>query len=276
MVVPGGGSVEIQQIPVKLCYVPEVRVTAVYDEEQLRLLHDSISAMGTVQPIVVVEVDGRYEVVDGLHRLQEARDRGQDLIDAVVRQGSAADALTLNLVLNKVRGKTRASEMVSVISTLTVKHNLTSEEIAARTGLTRDYIERLQQISRAAPSVREALDLEVIGVGIAYELSRLPSHLQQEEMMAKQRVYQLKTRELHEFVDDVLRRMAEMREKQGTLSPGDPPPPPIYTCESCHAETAPRYLRPVTLCPECFGKVWRIARDAPPAGDHPAHTAPAP
>mgnify|MGYP001597680377 CR=1 FL=1 len=217
---------KLRQVQVDLIDVPLVRVTAQYDEEMLALLKDSLAAMGTINPIILVGNGDRYEVVDGLHRLQEARARGEKTIPSVVYEGGPKEALLKNLVLNKVRGKTKASEMVAVIKELWTTHGLSSDEIAMNTGLTRDYIERLQRISQASPSVQEALDREIIGVGHAYELARMPFHAQQEEFVAKMQVWRWTVKDLKAQVDLIV-AMTEQRQAQGGLAtPPAPPPPP--------------------------------------------------
>lgn len=255
---------KLRNIQVDLIDVPAVRVTAVYDEEHLALLKDSLAAMGTINPIILVGNGTRYEVVDGLHRLQEARTRGEKVIPAVVYEGGPKEALLKNLVLNKVRGKTKASEMVAVIKELWTTHGMTSDEIALQTGLTRDYIERLQRISQASPSVQEALDREIIGVGHAYELARLPRHEQQEEVVAKYQVWRWSVKELKAQVDMVL-QMMEQRPAEGVpATPQAPPTPPVYRCDACQEESEPKHLRAVQLCPDCYGEVWHKARQRPP------------
>lgn len=253
-------ATEIRAVPVDQVTVPEVRVTAIYDEETLQLLKRSLNTAGTINPIIVVETETGYEVVDGLHRWEEALNRGDKTIDAVVYQGGPEESLMLNLILNKLRGKTRASEMVQVIGKLYHDHGLDSEAIQERTGLTRDYIERLMQISEASPSVLEALDAERIGVGHAFQVSRLPSFIQQDEVMAKYQVWRFTVRELQEQVDGVLRDM-ELLQSQPVAPPAaSPPPRHPYFCEGCREEQALKDLRPVNLCPECFTQVWRIGR----------------
>ena len=254
-----------RSIPVELCDVPPVRVTAVYDEEQLALLRGSLAAMGPVQPIIVLARDGRFEVVDGLHRLEEARSRGETRIDAVVYEGDAAQGLLLNLVLNRVRGKTKASEMVAVIGELTDKHGLDSVQIGEKTGLPRDYIERLQVIAKASPSVREALDREAIGVGVAYEIARLPAHAQQEQYCAEQQIWRRSTKEVRELVDQVLEHMRAMREAGPAPAAPAAVAPPIYHCDACQQVTSPNDLRPIQICPRCFASAWQRAQPARPA-----------
>ena len=65
-----------RMIPVEKCVIPEVRITAAYDDELQKMLHDSLGVMGQVVPIIVVEHEGLYYVADGKHRLEEARARG--------------------------------------------------------------------------------------------------------------------------------------------------------------------------------------------------------
>ena len=257
---------KLRQVQVDLIDIPPVRVTAQYDEEHLQLLKDSLAAMGTVNPIILTLDGGRFLVVDGLHRLQEARARGEKAISAVVYEGGPKEALLMNLVLNRVRGKMKASEMVAVIRSLWKEHGLDSDAIGEQTGLGRDYVEKLQRISQAAPSVQEALDREIIGVGHAYELARLPSPIQQDEVIAKYQVWRFTVKELKEQVDMVLREMEGLKAQTPSAAPKEPPAPPRFYCEGCKQEVAPRYLKAVQVCPDCFSEVWRLgrARAAPP------------
>ncbi len=251
---------KLRKVALDLVDIPEVRVTAVYDEEHLKLLKGSLAAMGTVNPIIVVQTGERFQVVDGLHRLQEARERGETAIPAVVYEGDPASDLEMNLVLNRVQGKTKASEMVAVIKELTEKHGRSSDDIADRTGLSRDYVEKLQAISRAHPVLTELLDREIIGVGAAYEVARLPRPAQQEELCAKYQVWRFTVKELHEFVDQVLAAMEERPVGGGPTAPPAPPAPARYYCEGCREEMEPKQLRSVNLCPVCYGVVFRVAK----------------
>jgi len=251
---------KLRQIPCDQIRVPAVRVTAVYDEEHLALLRSSLEAMGTVNPIIVVAVDGGFEVVDGLHRWQEAKSRGATTIPAVVQEGGPAESLLMNLVLNKVRGKVKASEMVAVIQELWKTHQMDSDAIAAKTGLTRDYIEKLQTISTASIPLKQALEEERIGVGAAYEISRLPSPLQQEQVLNQHLVFNVPIKELRQLVNNVLKEMEAIKLGAAAAPPKEPPAPPVYLCEACHNEIDPKYLRPVVVCPDCYGRVWRLAK----------------
>ena len=251
---------KLRQVPLDKITVPPVRVTAVYDEEQLALLRETLTTMGQLQPIVVVAVGDSYEVVDGLHRVEEARTRGDTHVPAVVYEGDGASSLLMNLVLNKVRGRTKASEMVAVIEVLWKTHQMDSEAISRKTGLPREYIEKLQRISQASPQVKAALDQERIGVGHAYELARLPKAIQQDEALAQVLVYNIPVKELHKTVSEILQMMEQLTQTPASGQPKPTVAPPVYTCEACKAAMEPRYLRPINICPTCFGNVWRMVQ----------------
>lgn len=252
---------KLRRVPIEKIKVPGTRVTAVYDEDTQELLKKTVDKLGILQPVIVVKIGEEFELVDGLHRLQEAREHSEVAIDAVVYEGTDADALMLNLVLNRVRGKTKASEMVQVIGALWTEYGKGIEEIETQTGLSRDYIERLIKISQGAPSVLEALDLEIIGVGHAEQLVRLPTFIQQEEVVAKQNIWRWKVTDLKDVVDQTLQMMAEYKEEPVVETPR---PAATYHCEGCNKEAGMRDLRPVLLCPGCHGIVWRAAHATTP------------
>lgn len=240
--------------------VPEIRVRAQFDDELFKEFRESIKAVGQIAPIICYQVGEELVLCDGEHRLQEAITAGQEAVDVVVIPGDEVDVLTKNIFLDHLRGKTPVSDMVKVIRALAQDYGLDSEQISAKTGLTRDYIEKLQKIGEASPVVQQALDEGWIGVGIAFEISRLPYAIQQEEIIAKQRVYGFKVADLRELVTSTLREMDLLKTQPPTEQPPGVTHKVEYHCEGCRETLEARYLRPVMLCPNCFGEVWRLQK----------------
>ena len=249
----------VKLIPIEKCIVPDIRITAVYDPELQQMLHDSLDVMGQVVPIVVVESDSWYYVADGKHRLEEAKARGDKTIFAAIRPGQPEDVLLLNLVTNRTRGKIKASELVTVIQSLNEDHKLDSDQISAKTGITRDTIEKYLFVSKGSPELREALDAEIIGVGHAYEVARLPRHEQQAEVLAKYQVWKWSVQALRDQVSSVLSLMDPQAPEPP--APATPRAPVKPRCDICKAEHEPRDLRPAFICPECFGLAWKARHD---------------
>ena len=243
--------------------VPELRVRARFDQEVLVQFQSSIKEAGILAPVIACQVNEDLILVDGEHRLNESIKNGDLPIDVVVFEGSMVDVLTKNLFLDHMRGKTPVSDMVKVIGALYSDFNLDPDQIKEKTGLTRDYIEKLIKISKAGSEIVDALDEQWLGVGKAYELSRLPYPAQREEIMAKLPLYRIPVKEIKEFVDNTLREMQNIAEAGPPTVVTGPRPIAKYFCEGCKCEIEPRYLRAVMLCPNCFGEVWRLAKLRP-------------
>ncbi len=238
-------------------------MTAQFDEETREILRNSIKEVGIIAPVIVQEIEGELVLVDGLHRIEDALAMGNQPIDVAVLDGDMVDLLCRNLFLDHARGKTPVSQMVRVIGALYTEYHLDPDEIKKRTGLTREYIEKLIKISQASPSVQKALDEGVIGVGHAFELARLPYAIQQEEIIAKHQVWRFNAKELHDQIDQVLHEMESIAHPGAPEVITSPRPIATYHCEGCKDEVEPRYLRPVMLCPDCFGVVWKLAQIKP-------------
>lgn len=230
--------------------VPEVRVTARFDEETWEQFQSSIRGMGAVAPVICCEIEGELVLVDGLHRVVEARNSGQTSINVAVIEGDMVDVLTKNLLLDHLRGKTPVSEMVTVVRVLWKEYGLDSEKIAAKTNITRDYVEKLQVISELTPAVLKALDEGRIGVGHAFALTKLKDPVQQETVLHQQELYHWTVKALEEYIREVLRLVAEAETAPPT--PEEKPPFKVK-CTYCKREFDPSEVAAPITCQECSG-----------------------
>ena len=230
--------------------IPEVRVTARFDDETWAQFQASIKEIGAVAPIICCMVDEELVLVDGLHRLVEAQRNGAATIDVAVIDGDMVDVLTKNLFLDHMRGKTPPSEMVNVIEALWKEYQLDSEQIAAKTGMTRDYVEKLQLISELTPLCREALDEGRIGVGHAVALTKIKDPVRQETVLQQQQLYRWPVKELEKYIKDVLELVAYKEQKE---VPGEARPPVKVKCIYCGEEYDLFEIATPITCRYCSG-----------------------
>lgn len=228
--------------------VPEVRVTARFDPETWQQFQASMTEVGAITPVICCEVDGQLVLVDGLHRLMEAQRLQRSEIDVVVIPGDMIDVLTKNIFLDHLRGKTPVSEMVKVIETLFAEYGLGVDQIAEKTGMTRDYVERLLKISELTPYCREALDQERIKVGHAIELARIKDPVRQETVLGQLELYHWPVKELHEYIDQLEAILAQPPTPPGG---GAPPAPIKIKCFYCREDKDPAELAFPPTCREC-------------------------
>ena len=64
-----------------------------FDEAALQTLADSIRTAGVLQPLLVVEQNGRYRIVAGERRFRAARIAGLDKVPCIVRDLSAQEQM---------------------------------------------------------------------------------------------------------------------------------------------------------------------------------------
>jgi ParB-like chromosome segregation protein Spo0J len=76
-------TMESVRIPIDEIYVPVKRKNTL-DREQVEALAQSIMEEGLKLPISVRQGNGRYVLVEGLHRLEACRALGEQTIDSII------------------------------------------------------------------------------------------------------------------------------------------------------------------------------------------------
>jgi len=233
--------------------VPEVRVTSIWNQEEYEDFASTIAKEGIHQPIKCILEDGTYWLVDGLHRLDEARLHAITKVPVVYKEGHLVDALVENLVSNRIRGKTPASDEVRLIKHLREKFHLEPYQIAERTGLPRERIEQRLQIGTAAGEVLSCLEFEQISIGTAYQLSRLPNQGGQIALLARllQATPPATVREVADIIDNALVIQQRMIEPQP--EPDLQIPLKTLPCHLCGERYEAAEMRGINVCPTCHG-----------------------
>lgn len=232
--------------------VPDVRVTSSFEPELLSMFKDSIQAMGIVEPIIVVEEKGVLWLTDGLHRLQEAQLQNLPSLKVVAIPGLLKDVYLQNLMLNRLRGKTKASEMVKVVKHLETEFKLDMDTIARQTGLKRDYVEKMLAIARVRDEVLTDLDAERIHVGHAFEISRVPDKDVQMRLLLQVKQYDLTIPDTREIVDRTLEIIKERQANPTQPPPQTPIPPAMIKCHFCDIDREVKIVKGFNVCQYCF------------------------
>jgi len=246
-------TMKIEKINVFDIKVPSVRITSTWDDEMLAMFKASVKAAGIEDPLKLIKEGEIYWLVDGLHRLEEAKLNGMKTVDCVVRKGKMKEVHLSNLLSNRLRGGTKASEMVSVVTELYRDLNVPIEEIVKKTGLKRDYIDNMLAIGSAHHEVWEALDNEEIGVGHAYQLSRIGDAAVQLRLLHQTRVYKIKIKDLKEIVDEAIELIKNQAKIVHNKEMLPAPQPRLATCQFCSSEQDPRKMAAPIMCMGCYG-----------------------
>ncbi|MBI2869397.1 MAG: ParB/RepB/Spo0J family partition protein [Chloroflexi bacterium] len=244
---------KLRKVDPSTIVVPEVRVTSQFDDETREMLRKNLEADGQLAPIICSEVDGQIVLVDGLHRLQDLIALGHKTVDVALVPGDMVDVLTRNLLMDHLRGKHPVSEMVKVIQTLWKEYRLDSDAIAAKTGMTRDYVEKLQLISELTPMCLEALNQGMIKMGHAAALTRIKDPVKQETILQQQLLYRWPVKELEDYIKDVLATIEAPPEPQ---APAEERKPIRIKCTYCGEEFEPAEIANPNTCRGCSGVIF--------------------
>ncbi len=87
-------------LPIDRIQAARVQPRSKFDEERLAELAESIKESGLIQPLVVREKQGRYELIAGERRLRACRLAGFDKVPAVIKDVTDTEAYTLALIEN--------------------------------------------------------------------------------------------------------------------------------------------------------------------------------
>lgn len=237
--------------------IPEVRVTSTWSEEEYEDFADTIKKEGINQPLKCILEDGVYWLVDGKHRLDEAKQNNIEKVPVVYKEGQLVDALVENLVSNRLRGKTPASDEIKLLRHLRDVYTLEPYQIAEKTGLPRERIEQRLQIGSAAPEVLSCLEYEQISLGIAYQLSRLPNQSGQIALMSRllMATPPATVKEVTGIIDHALEIQEQMKEPQD--QPVSVIPTKTITCHLCGERYEAAETRGIIIDATCHG----LARD---------------
>src|SRR3989344_3526928 len=114
-----------------------------FNEEELKLLADSIREHGILQPLIVTKLEEEnptgikvfYELIAGERRLRAAKMAGLNFIPAMIRKKTEErNKLELALIENIQRADLNAMEKAKGYDRLAREFNLTHREIAERIG----------------------------------------------------------------------------------------------------------------------------------------------
>lgn len=261
---PAGGyyvtdKQKITYIDPRALSVPKVRITTVWDEDELTALKNDVKEQGIETPLLVAKDGEKLLVIDGKHRLDEALLNGFKTVPCIIREMDTKKMLLRNLASNRLRGKAPVSQEIQVVKELYSVHNATVEEITKETGFSRDRVESLVLISQAHPDILQALDDGKLKFGHATELIRLPDHASQSRMVSLCQQYNLNVQSLRATVTDTIAILKSQQEGQRSIITPTAPAIPTIACQLCGTDHMPHELKSIIVCHICYGSAMQSA-----------------
>lgn len=167
----GGKEVaEQNEIDINLISPNPKQPRTYFDEEALNELIVSIKEVGILQPPVVREKSGRYELIMGERRYRAAKAAGLKKIPVIIRNTPDNQLLRDALIENIHRSNLNPLEEGAAYSQLLTDFNCTHEELAEKLGRSRPLISNTIRLLNLPASVQRKVAAGVLSAGHARAL----------------------------------------------------------------------------------------------------------
>ena len=175
-----------------------------FDELALDELAASIRRHGIVQPLVVTEVKGGYEIIAGERRWRAAQKARLKTVPVIVRTMQQQEQLEVALIENVQRVDLDALEQAVSIERLHQQFNLPYSDIAKRLGKSEPTVSNTIRLLQLPSSAKEALRSGGISEGHARQILALKGQAEkQEELLRLITTQHLNVRQAERFVNSL-------------------------------------------------------------------------
>ncbi len=189
------------EIPVEAITANPRQPRAVFDEDAMSELAESIRAVGLLQPIVVRAVAaGRFELVVGERRWRAAIQAGLVAVPAIVRQTRDDAMLRDALLENLHRTNLNPLEEAAAYQQLLDDFGCTHDELATRIRRSRPQISNTLRLLKLPPAVQRRVAAGVLSAGHARALLALTDVATQEQLATRIVAEGLSVRSVEEIV----------------------------------------------------------------------------
>jgi ParB family chromosome partitioning protein len=214
----------VQRVPLNQVRPSALQPRKEFSDEALRELADSIRAQGIVQPLIVRERAGSFELIAGERRWRAAQLLGLPEVPIIVREADDRAVLELALIENLQRENLNAIEEAVGYSQLAEQFQLTQEEIATKVGKSRAAVANATRLLKLPTPVQSLVRTGRISVGHAKVILGLADERGQQ--LAAERIVKegLNVRQTEGLIAKLQTRAAR--------SPGDTKTPAIVPVDS--------------------------------------------
>ena len=169
----------VQRVPLDRLRPCPLQPRKDFSPEALRELADSIREQGIVQPLIVRERNGYFELIAGERRWRAAQLLQLAEVPIIVRQADDRAVLELALIENLQRENLNAIEEAHGYAQLGEQFQLTQEEIAGKVGKSRAVVANALRLLKLPPPVQGFIRDGRLSVGHAKVILGLTSEKDQ-------------------------------------------------------------------------------------------------
>jgi ParB family chromosome partitioning protein len=203
----------VQRVPLDRIRPCPLQPRKDFSDEALKELADSIREQGIVQPLIVRERGGFFELIAGERRWRAAQLLNLPEVPIITREADDRAVLELALIENLQRENLNAVEEAHGYAQLAEQFQLTQEDIAAKVGKSRAVIANSLRLLKLPEAVQKYLRDGRLTVGHAKVILGLADERQQQ--LAAERIIKegLNVRQTEGLVAKLQKKGARSKEQ---------------------------------------------------------------
>ncbi|MGI8313941.1 nucleoid occlusion protein [Halobacillus mangrovi] len=149
---------EVVQVPVDRVQPNRYQPRAIFNNEKISELAQTIHTHGMIQPIVLRRLnDEEYELIAGERRWRAVQSLGWETIPAIIRDMNDSQTASVALIENLQREELTVIEEALAYAKLIELHDLTQEALAQRLGKSQSTIANKIRLLKLPESVQQAV-----------------------------------------------------------------------------------------------------------------------
>ncbi|MBR6769715.1 MAG: ParB/RepB/Spo0J family partition protein [Lachnospiraceae bacterium] len=170
------------------------------DEDALLELSESIKQFGLLQPILVQDKKGYYEIIAGERRWRAAKMAGLKEIPVIIKELSDQEIVEISLIENIQRENLNPIEEAMAFKRLLTEFKLRQDEVAERVSKSRTAVTNSMRLLKLCDEVQQMVIDEMITTGHARALISIENPEQQYLIAQKIFDEKLSVREVEKLV----------------------------------------------------------------------------
>ena len=236
----------------------------VFDEKALKELAVSIKEHGVIQPIIVRNVNGKYEIIAGERRYKASALAGLTKIPAIVRDLDDKESSKVALLENLQRKNLNPIEEARTYQKILEIDQMTQDELAKTMGKSQSAVANKIRLLSLPDVVQDALLKEQISERHARTLLNVPDAKKQKEMLKKVIDNKMSVRSLEDEIKKLYPK--ENKEEKEEVSTDVTPRTIFPTTASSTDFVNSSPLAPTTELPKDESNYGKVTI-APPQGE---------
>ena len=187
-----------------------------FDEDALLELAESIKQYGVLQPLLVSDKKGYYEIIAGERRWRAAKIAGLKEIPVIVKEFTEQEVVEISLIENIQREDLNPIEEAMAYKRLLDEFHLKQDEIAERVSKSRTAVTNSMRLLKLDEKVQQMLIDEMISAGHARAILALPDKEKQASVAARVFDEKMSVRETEKLVKTLMEPPREKTVERNT------------------------------------------------------------